>query len=189
VGPAPPSVSAITPKPGIMILYRPRPPYGTEWTFQFRRFQFPRSAAAVAPGGAAEEVSVPRVVVAPRAKTSGSWTKETRPNVTKPLGTLNKITRTMKDAAVEAAHELGRVPVKLWGKQLNGDLNGLKGYFKFLAVKHPKSFAVILSRIMPVHVATSSGKLPKYLTEEQMRSELRAAGLPEDLIKFMALIV
>jgi hypothetical protein len=62
---------------------------------------------------------------------------------------------------------------------------GLKGYFKFLAVKHPKSFAIILSRIMPLHVTTSDSKLPKYLTEEQMRAELKAAGLPEDLIKFM----
>jgi hypothetical protein len=38
---------------------------------------------------------------------------------------------------------------------------------------------------MPLHVTTGGNKLPKYLTEEQMRSELRAAGLPEDLIKFM----
>jgi hypothetical protein len=128
---------------------------------------------------------VPRPVVAPRAKTAGSWTKETRPNSVRPAGALNRITRTMKDAAVEAAHELGQAPVKQWGKQLNGDLNGLKGYFKFLAVRHPKSFAIILSKIMPVHISTSGGKLPKFLTEEQMRAELRANGLPEDLIKFM----
>ena len=27
----------------------------------------------------------------------------------------------------------------------NGDENGLKAYFKFLAVKHPKSFTIILA--------------------------------------------
>jgi hypothetical protein len=44
------------------------------------------------------------------------------------------------DAAVLAAEELGQVPMKQSAKQLNvGDPNGLKGYFKFLAVKHPKS--------------------------------------------------
>jgi hypothetical protein len=102
------------------------------------------------------------------------------------VGSLNKITRTMKDAAVAAAEELGHLPIKQWAKQLNvGDPNGLKQYFKFLAIKHPKSYAVILARIMPLHVTTPGNKLPKYLTEEQMRAELRASGLPEDLIKFM----
>ena len=32
------------------------------------------------------------------------------------VGTLNRITRTMKAAAVEAAHELGQVPVKHWAQ-------------------------------------------------------------------------
>jgi hypothetical protein len=32
---------------------------------------------------------------------------------------------------------------------------------------------------------TTTNKLPKYLTEERMRAELREAGLPEDIIKFM----
>jgi hypothetical protein len=68
---------------------------------------------------------------------------------------------------------------------LIGDPNGMKGYFKFLAVKHPKSYAIILARIMPLHINTGAKKLPKYLTAEQMRAELREAGLPEDLIKFM----
>jgi hypothetical protein len=87
---------------------------------------------------------VPSVRVGDYKPNSTSFTKESRAaaagsNRGKVPGTLNKITRTMKDAAVEAAHELGQVPVKLWGKQLNRDPNGLKGYFKFLTVKHPKS--------------------------------------------------
>jgi hypothetical protein len=133
------------------------------------------------------DVLVPRPVVAPKAATPGSWTKETRPKSHRPVGALNRITRSMKDAAVAAAEELGRLPVKKWAKELQvGDEeNGLRGYFKFLAIKHPKSFAIILSRIMPLHVTRSANKLPKYITEEQMRSELRKAGLPEDLIRFM----
>jgi len=38
---------------------------------------------------------------------------------------------------------------------------------------------------MPLHITGGTNKLPKYLTEEQMRAELREAGLPEDIIKFM----
>ena len=66
--------------------------------------------------GGPDDVAVPRPVVAPRAKTAGSWTKETRPNSVRPAGALNRITRTMKAAAVEAAHELGQVPVKHWAQ-------------------------------------------------------------------------
>jgi hypothetical protein len=134
---------------------------------------------------------VPSVRVGDYKPNATSFTKESRAAVSganrgRLPGTPNKLTRTMKDAAVEAANELGQLPLKQWAKQLNvGDPNGLKGYFKFLAVKHPKSFAVILARIMPLHVTTGAKKLPKYLTEEQMRSELRASGLPEDLIEFM----
>jgi hypothetical protein len=40
----------------------------------------------------------------------------------------------MKDAAVQAAEELGHLPLKKWAAQLQiGDPNGLKAYFKFLA--------------------------------------------------------
>ena len=62
--------------------------------------------------------------------------------------------------------------------------NGMKGYFKFLAVRHPKTYGAILARIMPLHNHTSN-KMPAYLTEEQVKAELREAGLPEDMIKFM----
>ena len=60
-------------------------------------------------------------MVAPKPATPGSWTKETRPagaNRGKPVGTLNRITRTMKDAAVAAAEELGHLPMKKWAAQV-----------------------------------------------------------------------
>jgi hypothetical protein len=134
-------------------------------------------------------VEVPSKRVGDYKANSTSYTKESRAlavgaNKGKPPGTLNRITRTMKEAAVAAAEELGQLPIKQWAKQLNvGDPNGMKGYFK--SVKHPKSYAIILARIMPLHINTGAKKLPKYLTAEQMRAELREAGLPEDLIKFM----
>jgi hypothetical protein len=111
-------------------------------------------------------VEVPPKRVGDYKPNSASYTKESRAlavgaNKGKPPGTLNRITRTMKEAAVAAAEELGQLPIKQWAKQLNvGDPNGMKGYFKFLAVKHPKSYAIILARIMPLHVTTGAKKLP-----------------------------
>jgi hypothetical protein len=53
----------------------------------------------------------------------------------------------MKDAAIAAAEELGRLPYKKWAASLVGyPDNGVKEYFKFLPVKHPRSFALILAR-------------------------------------------
>jgi len=68
-------------------------------------------------------------MVVGRQATPTSWSKENHPvSKGKPPGTLNKLTRTMKDAAVLAAEELGQIPMKDWAKQLNvGDPNGLKG--------------------------------------------------------------
>jgi hypothetical protein len=116
----------------------------------------------------------------------GSFSEDNPPRGRgRPAGSPNKATRTMKDAAVAAAEELGQVPVSTWHKtQLEGDKNnGMKAYFKFLGVCHPKSFAIILARIMPLHVPTST--LPADLTEEQARAELRTYGLPENIIELL----
>jgi hypothetical protein len=59
----------------------------------------------------------------------------------------------------------------------------MKAYFKFLGVCHPKSFAIILARIMPLHVPTTS--MPASLTEEQAIAELRAYGLPPNIIELL----
>jgi hypothetical protein len=59
----------------------------------------------------------------------------------------------------------------------------MKQFFKVLAVQELRTFAIILARIMPLHVQTST--LPAYLTEEQARAELRSYGLPENIIELM----
>jgi hypothetical protein len=48
----------------------------------------------------------------------------------------------------------------------------LKGFFKALAVKEMRTFGITLARMIPMHVTTNN--LPTYLTEEQIRAELRA---------------
>jgi hypothetical protein len=103
----------------------------------------------------------------------------------RPPGSLNKITRTMKDAAIAAAVELGQLDLDRWeGEIKKADPDGMKHYFKVLAVKEMKTFAIILGRIMPLRVATSAN-LPKYVNKEQMQARLREAGLPDNLVEFM----
>jgi hypothetical protein len=59
----------------------------------------------------------------------------------RPKGSLNKITRTMKDAIVAAAEELGHIDFDKWREHLKGDpKNGMKQFFKALAVNEMRTF-------------------------------------------------
>jgi hypothetical protein len=74
-------------------------------------------------------VAVTSVQLSNRHANATSWKKGGNPTKGRHPGTLNKITRTMKDAAVAAAEELGHIPYKQWAKQLaastcSGPANG-----------------------------------------------------------------
>jgi hypothetical protein len=57
------------------------------------------------------------------------------------------MTRTLRDAVIAAADELGRIKYKEWSKQLEGEPeNGIKGFFKVLAVRELRTFGIILAR-------------------------------------------
>jgi hypothetical protein len=52
----------------------------------------------------------------------------------------------MQDAVITAAEELGSVDFDKWGEQLKGEPgNGLKQYYKALAVKEMRTFGIILA--------------------------------------------
>jgi hypothetical protein len=90
----------------------------------------------------------------------------------------------MKDAIIAAAEELGRIDFDKWRECLKGDPeNGLKQFFKTLAVNELRTFGIILARIMPLHVQTNA--MPAYMTEEQAIAELKTYGLPADLINHL----
>jgi hypothetical protein len=94
----------------------------------------------------------------------------------------------MKDALIAAAFELGQLHTDKWEEAAKEpDADGMKHFFKVAAVREMKTFLIIVARIMPPHVNTSS-TMPKYLTREQMVERLREAGLPENLIDEMRAI-
>jgi hypothetical protein len=67
----------------------------------------------------------------------------------RPRGSRNKMPRALKEAIVEVAQEVGSVPYKDWDKLLCGDDDGLRGYLKFLAIREPKVFLMLICRILP----------------------------------------
>ncbi|MEX3008347.1 hypothetical protein [Hoeflea sp. TYP-13] len=70
------------------------------------------------------------------------------PGPGRPKGVLNKNTRLLSHAILEAARNHG----------LDGEgTDELTGYCQFLAKDHPTSFATLLSKVLPMQVTGSGG--------------------------------
>jgi hypothetical protein len=91
--------------------------------------------------------------VVPERANGGSETQFRADNQPKkrgrPRGSRNKMPRALKEMLVEVAEELGRVDYKDWDKLLCGEDDGHKGYLKFLAIREPKVFAMLICRALP----------------------------------------
>src|SRR5271155_3436237 len=87
-----------------------------------------------------------------------------KPGPGRPPGLVNKLTREMQDAVLAAAEELGRVPPSRWEQELEveGVEDGMKQFYKVLAVRELKTFGTILARMMPkfVHRTTTKKNVP-----------------------------
>lgn len=66
-------------------------------------------------------------------------------------GSVNRVTRDLKNGLLSAAEELG----------CDGEgTGGLIGYLKFLGLRHPKAFAGLLGRMLPLQVdANATGSV------------------------------
>ena len=93
----------------------------------------------------------------------------------------------MKDAVVAAAEEMGQLDRDKWAEEIRkGDPeNGMKRYFKIMAVEEMRTFGGILARIMPLHINHMGSKRPTYITEEQLIAEFTEAGIPLEVITYM----
>jgi hypothetical protein len=69
----------------------------------------------------------------------------------RPPGSVNKMGRRLQEAAIAAAEELGGIDRDKWGEEARkGDPdNGLKGFFKVIAVEEARTFLLILARMLP----------------------------------------
>ena len=102
-------------------------------------------------------------------------------------GTPNKVSKLLKDAVLLAAEEVGYITYKhdKKGKLVLSatGVDGLVGYLKYLAINEPRSFAILLGRVLPMQVAVrDTGTSPDvvYKTVEEVRAEMREKGIPID---------
>jgi hypothetical protein len=114
----------------------------------------------------------------PNAPGRHRFSSENQPPKSKrgrPKGSLNRFSRNLQEALLEAAQRLGRD-----GK---GE-GGLIGYLMWLARKDPKSYAMLLRALMPAEVKATLTVKP-LLTPEEAVAEMRARGLPTELIEHL----
>jgi hypothetical protein len=78
----------------------------------------------------------------------------------RPRGSRNKMPRVLKEMIAEVAEEVGRVDRKDWDMLLLGDDDGLKGYLKYLAIREPKVFLMLICRALPPPSGASVRRRP-----------------------------
>jgi hypothetical protein len=91
----------------------------------------------------------------------------------RPPGSLNKFTRDLREAVMEAAERLGR------DGQGEG---GVVGYLMWLGQAVPASFSMLMRAGMPAEIRAILTLKP-LLTLEEAMAELRARGLPTEFIE------
>lgn len=102
-------------------------------------------------------------------------------------------TRYLKDATLLAAEQVGEIRWKKY-RDKNGrpmrrrvvdGKDKLTGYLRFLAIEHPTSFAVMLTKVLPLQVATFTRMQldVEYRTSDAIKKDLTVRGIPVDLIE------
>lgn len=119
----------------------------------------------------AERVKLER---APPAKADTRWKKGKEPGPGRPKGVANRTTRLLRECVLDACAQVGRD---------NKGRDGLVGYLKMLAWKHPDLMVSLLNRVLPMQlVGTGADGEPAPLRVEltlpQLQERLKERGLP-----------
>jgi hypothetical protein len=114
----------------------------------------------------------------PNAPGRHRFTSDNQPPKSKrgrPKGSLNKFSRNLQEALLEATERLGRD-----GKGEGGAV----GYLMWLGRKDPKSYAMLLRGLLPAEVKATVTVKP-LLTPEEALAEMRSRGVPVELIEHL----
>jgi hypothetical protein len=90
----------------------------------------------------------------------------------RPVGTHNRFTILVKDAIIMAC--------EMHGQDGKGK-DELVGYMFKLASEEPKSMAMLLRAVMPIHIEANVGER-KYRTEEEVRAICAEHGVPFETV-------
>jgi hypothetical protein len=109
-------------------------------------------------------------------------------------GTPNKTTQILKDALLDAAAALG-FPEEVTLVDDDGQptgvikfrktgIDGMTGYLEWLGLTHPRTFAVLLGRVLPtqLNIKTASSLKVTYKTVAEANKALRESGITDAVV-------
>jgi ParB-like nuclease domain len=99
----------------------------------------------------------------------------------RPKGSPNTLGLSLRQIIIQAGENVGNVGEDKDGNRINGE-GGMLGYVEWLARNEPKSYAVLLRGVMPAEIRATMTLRPM-LTFEEACAEMRARGLPMELIE------
>jgi hypothetical protein len=105
---------------------------------------------------------------------SNAWSGNggTRAGAGRPKGATNKVTRTFRDALLQAVSEVG--DSQEVGKDGQG---GLVGFLKMCTVLERKTTLMLLGRILPLKISAEVKQSKENLSIEEAVAELKACGM------------
>ena len=95
-------------------------------------------------------------------------------------GSVNKYTATLRELILRAAEEVG--DSQEVGKDGNG---GALAYFKVSAIKEPKTFRLVMARILSTKIHSEVRQVKEKMSLTEAVAELRACGLDERLAFYL----
>ncbi len=98
--------------------------------------------------------------------------------VGRPKGSRNKLTKATMELLLRGAAEVGDSITP--GEDGKG---GILGYFKVSAVTERRAYLALIGRSLPVQV--NAKVTPKPMTLDEVAAELKARGLPPQLIEYL----
>ena len=85
----------------------------------------------------------------------------------------HRTTEVLKDAILYAAQKVGED-----GK----GLNGLVGYLTRIAKSDPRTYAMLLAKVIPLHVTSTTTTEVTYRSVDEVKAELAARGIVIDRV-------
>ena len=100
----------------------------------------------------------------------------------RPKGSRNKVGNDLKAMIMNAAMRTGFIKIDENGNRIGTGVDGCEGWLMWLCLYEPRTYAPLLARILPYYVSTD---LPQIMTREETLAELKARGLPLELIQHL----
>jgi hypothetical protein len=114
---------------------------------------------------------------------SGHFRSGWRGGPGRPKASAARARADLSQLIMDAATETGFIKTDEKGKRIGTGEDGCKGYLKWLCLNEPRTYAALMARILPYYVHT---ELPEaILTREETLAELKARGLPIELIEHL----